>query len=83
MLVKSEEEIEGDTTKGERKKEREREACNREKEMAGEKKRNSNRGTTRNDAVQGKEERLVERGRKTGLVVSTRMDINFPLTICH
>lgn len=45
MVVKSEEEIEGDTTKGEKK--REREACNREKEMAGEKKRNSNRGTTR------------------------------------
>lgn len=45
MLVKSEEEIEGDTTKGEKK--RERGVQQGEREMAGEKKRNSNRGTTR------------------------------------
>lgn len=59
--MKSEEEIEGEDGGGKQ----ERRAMNRE--MAEEKKRNSSYG------IRCKEKRrLVERGRKTGLVVSTR-----------
>jgi len=69
--VKSEEETERETTMRGKK----GEACNGEKD-GREKKAATERGAR-------KRAELVERGRKTGLVVSTRQDINFPLTICH